>query len=230
LHPNCTGLFIFDQSSNHNANPEDGLIAKNLNLSDGGKNVPKLRDGWFIRDGQRVVQKMQTSDGVQKGIKTILAERGLWPANSLRLDCPNECSPSSDCCARKLLSTQPDFIEQRSAIQEVVEKNGHIFDMYPKFHCELNFIERIWGEAKRTTRAECEYSFASLKDRVPQILKNVPIIHIRKYSRKSQRYLHAYSKGLTGKVAEWVVKRYKSHRRIPDGIEEEIEKEFGKNE
>jgi len=140
-------------------------LQKNLNLSDGGKNVPKLRDGWFIRDSQRVVQKMQTSDGVQKGIKTILAERGLWPANSLRLDCPNECSPSSDCCARKLLSTQPDFIEQRSAIQEVVEKNGHIFDMYPKFHCELNFIERIWGEAKRTTRAECEYSFASLKDK-----------------------------------------------------------------
>ena len=31
---------------------------------------------------------------------------------------------------------------------ELVESYGHIAFFYPKFHCELNFIEQCWGAAK----------------------------------------------------------------------------------
>jgi hypothetical protein len=31
-----------------------------------------------------------------------------------------------------------------------------------------------------------------------------------------------YRKGITGKVAEYAVKKYKSHRRVPDTIYNEI--------
>lgn len=42
LHPNCIGLFTFDQSTNHSAIPEeDAFITSKMNLRPGGK-LPKM--------------------------------------------------------------------------------------------------------------------------------------------------------------------------------------------
>ncbi|KAJ6605793.1 hypothetical protein B0H10DRAFT_1721326, partial [Mycena sp. CBHHK59/15] len=46
----------------------------------------------------------------------------------------------TDCCCRKALFYQPNFVNQKSALKELVEDHGHICDFYPKFHPELNFI------------------------------------------------------------------------------------------
>jgi len=35
--------------------------------------------------------------------------------------------------------------------------------------------------------------------------------------------MDAYDKGLEGRMAEWAVKKYKSHRRLPDNINEFFE-------
>jgi hypothetical protein len=32
LHPDCVGVFMFDQNSNHNAYPDDALVATRMNL------------------------------------------------------------------------------------------------------------------------------------------------------------------------------------------------------
>ena len=45
LHPDCVGLWIFDNSQNHLKMADDALRASKLNLGDGGKNTPKVRDG-----------------------------------------------------------------------------------------------------------------------------------------------------------------------------------------
>jgi hypothetical protein len=38
-----------------------------------------MRDGYFFdKSGNKVIQKMQNENGVQKGIRTILQERGRW--------------------------------------------------------------------------------------------------------------------------------------------------------
>ena len=50
-----------------------------------------------------------------------------------------------NCCARRLMSLELDFLNQKGAIAETIEKAGHKCIFYPKFHCELNFIERYWG-------------------------------------------------------------------------------------
>ncbi|RKF83417.1 hypothetical protein GcC1_003034 [Golovinomyces cichoracearum] len=71
LHPDSIGLFQFESSSNHHAMAADSLVASKLNLSDGGT-IPLMRDTIF--NGH--VQKMKTAEGVQKGIGTILHERG----------------------------------------------------------------------------------------------------------------------------------------------------------
>jgi len=66
-----------------------------------------------------------------------------------------------DNIARKIIQNQPDFQEQKSSIEEVIANVGHLVEFFPKFHCECNFIERFWGEAKRIARMTCDYSFAS---------------------------------------------------------------------
>ncbi|PKY46319.1 hypothetical protein RhiirA4_320161 [Rhizophagus irregularis] len=235
LHPGCTGVFCFDQSTNHNAMAGDALVATKMNLSPGGKQ-PKMRDGWYINEyGEKCIQSMIFPNnhhlkGQPKGIKQVLKERNLWPMREIRLTC-EQCSGKCDdvnlervdCCARRIMSLQPDFCEQRSILEEAIIKADHIFERYPKFHCECNFIERFWGFAKRETRRICSYNFADLMKRVPEVLVSVPITTIRKFARKSWRYMDAYDKGLEGRTAEWAVSKYKSHRRLPENIENLME-------
>ncbi|CAG8646640.1 4909_t:CDS:2, partial [Paraglomus occultum] len=185
IHPGCIGVFCFDQSTNHNAMAEDALVVTRLNLGPGKKQA-KLRDG------------------KPKGIQTVLTERGLWPAERIRLVC-TQCS------------------EQKSALEEVIIASNHICEKYPKFHCECNFIERYWGYAKRETRRRCSYKYDDLVKVIPEVLNSIPITTIRKFARKSWRYMDAYDKGLEGRMAEWAVKKYKSHRRLPDNVNEFFE-------
>jgi hypothetical protein len=218
LHPNCIGLFIFDNSQNHHALAPDALRASVLNLKDGGKNVVPQRDGFFMLDGVKYLQSMQREDGVQKGIVSILKERGLWQAGLRLAD------------ARKLLQEQPDFQEQREWLEETAGRfEDCIIDFYPKFHCEFNFIELYWGQAKRYTRRNCDYSFAGLQRAVPEALRSVPLSLIRKYARKCFRYMDAYRpKGEEGarlsmKQVQYAMKKYTSHRCIPDGVMDDLE-------
>ena len=77
-----------------------------------------------------------------------------------------------DCCARKILASQPNFVAQKSAIIELIENAGHLCIFYPKFHCELNFIEMYWGVTKHYTRNHCDYTWEGLQETVSQHWSN----------------------------------------------------------
>jgi len=47
-------------------------------------------------------------------------------------------------------------------MRENIIESGHGY-FYPKFHCELNYIEYYWASLKRYTRVNCQYSFAELE-------------------------------------------------------------------
>ena len=70
-------------------------------------------------------------------------------------------------------SQQQDFRDQKGQLQEVIEAANHLIIFYPKFHCELNFIERFWCAAKWYARENCEYSLEGLRKIVPAALDSV---------------------------------------------------------
>ena len=198
MHPDCDIVYLFDNSQNHHARRPDALWADNLNLSDGGKNTKPLRDTTW----NGAIQHMQTQDGKQKGIKTILTERNLW-IEGLKLDCKlcKEKSPPPDnlqCCARRILSQCDDFKVDKCWLEETVESLGHRLLFFPKFHCELNFIEMLWGYVKAKLRRMCTFSFSDLKKRLPELLDRIPLPFVKRASRHCLRHMDGYRQGLIG--------------------------------
>jgi len=114
-----------------------------------------------------------------------------------------------------ILSGHRDFKYEKTSLEHFMTEKGHRSYYIPKFHCELNPIERVWGEAKRYTRANCDYSFPGLERTVPLGLASVEVCTIRKYFRKCREYMQAYRDGkVGGDDVEKAVKLYKSHHRV----------------
>ncbi|PKK56901.1 hypothetical protein RhiirC2_799081, partial [Rhizophagus irregularis] len=209
IHPGMIAVFAFDNSSSHAKLADDTLNAANMNLNPGGKQ-PIMRDTIFNGQIQSMVFPNDYPDknlrGKPKGMKLILQECGLWDSG-LKGFCGNkEASVENPrCCARHVLATQEDFLNQKPILQE------------------LNYIEMYWGAAKRYARQHCDYTWKGLQETAPRALDSVPLNHIRKYARKSANFMECYRKGLTGVQADYVLKKYKSHRAVPDFIFENIE-------
>lgn len=194
-----------------------------------------MRDGWFVRDGQKVVQPMNFPKDhaefpdQQKGMKQVLLERGLW-VDKLRMKCRQEkCTVGSvNCCATRLLELQPDFKEQCSLVQEVIEEAGHLCIFLPKFHCELNFIEYFWGAVKRYLQENCDYTFSTLQQNLPMALESVSVETIRKWEHRMWRWVDAYDGGMGARDAQLHVqkfssRKYKSHRQVPEGVAAQLD-------
>jgi hypothetical protein len=152
-------------------------------------NGPHMRDGTNPLTGER--QSFYFPDdhpqypGWFKGMEQIIRERGLWPDRGL----PAECTGGSkrpegqaSCCCRHLLFTQPDFISQKSLLQEHIESRGHLCDFYPKYHCELNFIEQYWGAAKLRFRvAGHARTLKEMEKKMLECLDDIPLEQIRRF-------------------------------------------------
>jgi hypothetical protein len=170
-------LVMVDNSQGHSAYSEDALLVSQMNVHPGGKQV-WMHNGWFIRNGLKIAQPMvypanhPTYPNVAKGIKAILTEHGLY-TDHLRGKY-KKCT-SDSCCSKRILELQPDFRQQKSLVQEVIEAAGHLCILLPKFHCELNFIEFLWGAIKKYLRDNCDYTFDTLKENMPKALASVQL-------------------------------------------------------
>ncbi|KAF7343545.1 hypothetical protein MSAN_01975000 [Mycena sanguinolenta] len=220
--------FLIDNSQGHCAYAENALIVSRMNWRSGGKQAI-MRDGWFWCNGQKVVQRMVLPDGQPKGMKLVLEERGLLRP-SLKMKCDTgTCDGSHLCCGRAILSHQPDFLEQKSLVQETIERLGHQCLFLPKYHCELNFIEFFWGAVKRYLREHCDYTFEGLRARMDDALRSVDLMTIRKWERRTYRWLDAYRQGLDCKDAQFQVRKFssrqfKSHRRVGERMGQVMDK------
>ena len=128
-------VWVFDHSSCHGAYAEDALNASKMNAKPGGKQ-PLMRD--TIWDGKS--QWMVFSIGVAKGLIQVLKERGKYRAG-MKLE-----------EMRQEIASHSDFRTEKTKIEHFLNSKGYAWLFLPKFHCELNPIERCWAQAKRYTR------------------------------------------------------------------------------
>ena len=188
---------------------ELGLDPSKLKLDDSPSLVPdwSAAEGWFFGfAGERIAQRFVHEDQRMKGLRTIVKERGGT--------CPKKMTLQE---MRDLLNEQPDFQEQKEWLSETVTSSKkHSIDYFPKYHCELSPIEKVWGVSKRYTRGECDFTLASLRIVVPQSLKAVPLESIQRFFRASFEYIRAYkaNKGMKFEQVQNTRKEYKSHRRV----------------
>jgi len=59
-----------------------------------------------------------------------------------------------------------------------------------------NATKETKSSAKRYARNNCDYSFKALEKIVPEALNSVSLEQIRRYARRSWRFMDAYRKGL----------------------------------
>ena len=114
----------------------------------------------------KTIQEMNIFSGgrlIRRGYESVLKDRELWPKGEMGEKFPAVCKKKKKrgytgdiisltrrkCCARRMLSAEPDFAEQKSRIEELIEERGHSCLFYPKYHCELNHIEMYWGWTER---------------------------------------------------------------------------------
>ena len=146
-HPDCQGLFVFDQSAAHGSLAPDALRAFEMNKSNGGKQrmqrdtiIPQSNPVEALRG---LLQSMTTPSGEAKGLQAVLEECG-FDVRKLRAKCSPVCPfESQNCCMAWLLSQQDDFANQPSMLETLIREARHECIFLPKFHCELNPIEMV---------------------------------------------------------------------------------------
>lgn len=232
--------FIFDQSTIHKRIASNAIVPHEMTLKDGGVNQRLARDTVYIdQNGASHTQKLTTTNAagvtISRGLLSLCVERGLDVVGK-KVCCDNckliaglydDNDPErTGCCMRRLFFMQPD-IEQPGAQNAVAD----YFDtleycdvvFLPKYHCELNPIERKWSFVKNQCRDDCDYTLQSMRINVPKYLNEMPKVLVRKHYMSCNRAALAYAEGLTGPLNTYVTKKYSSHRRIPKELLDELE-------
>ena len=180
-HPDCDLVVAFYNSMTHRG--------------DGGKNVSLMRNGFFFDcEGRRDEQVMRNEKGEQLGLLSILKARGRKDLSVGGHELNKQChgcrlgltvdEVGKRCCLSKVFSEEPDFMIQKEWLTEVVELGGCSIIIHPKYHCELNFIEMIWGWLKSYHRRSCTYNFKHLEETLPVSLEEtMPAAFVRRAFR-----------------------------------------------
>jgi hypothetical protein len=201
-----------------------------------------MKAGWYFDDhGNRIVQSMQDAKGIQKGVRTIPRERGKFKCPGTGHDLNLQCHPckirsprndpdyarSVTWCASYVLSQEPDFKAQVEWLTEVVQAAGFDIIFYPEYHCELNYIEMVWAWIKSHHRRNCTYNFKDLERDFPEtMMELMPLSFVRKAFNHCLRFMSGYRLGLEGPLLDFSMKKYTSHRKIPDGVTGYLKTEY----
>jgi hypothetical protein len=143
--------------------PDDHPISELCGKPKGMKAVLQERESvWaeLVERNDKVVgkckecQKSQAKKDAERRIAAAEAmgqEDSLEEADLAQAEEPDEELKDDWCCMYRALSLQDDFANEKPMLQHYLEGRGHVCLFLPKFHCELNPIEMLWGYAKYRT-------------------------------------------------------------------------------
>ena len=120
-------VWIFHRSSCHAAMADDSLDVNKMNVNPGGKQRV-MRDGW--RAGKP--QRMNYAISIPKGLCVVLKKQDVIThgMNSDEM--------------RAILGSHPNLKNEKSMVEHfLTEDRKHIAYFLPKYHPELNPIERV---------------------------------------------------------------------------------------
>ena len=169
--------------------------------------------------------------GLPKGAKQVLMERNLWDtiqhqvkncqntqdARKAKVSAirnanqPGAVPPfvhNSTCCMTGALEHGQDFyIAERNALFNICKEAGHRCFFIPKFHSELNPIERWWAYLKDFCRKNCRFKISELENTIIQgieVHSKLPEAKsaIKRFFQTSIRYLLLYASGLDSMQAK----------------------------
>jgi len=125
---------------------------------------------------------------LSKFADVVLEEWGLfWLQDNgkpLNRECKDfKCAEGAmDCCCHHILFNQLDFTCVKSHLEEVIMACGHLCNFYPKFHCELNYIEQYWGAVKLLYRSRSQLKkMDEMEKQVVACLNDIPLLQIQRY-------------------------------------------------
>ncbi|THU79173.1 hypothetical protein K435DRAFT_875794 [Dendrothele bispora CBS 962.96] len=220
LYPDYEHIFIYDNATTHLKRPDGSLSA--LSKRDANGKLVYNPDGSIAKEEREM--EPGTHPNQFKGMATILQERG-YNVDKLKAQCNKKfnCAPPAlNCCCRRILFNEPDFVGVESILEKTCKERGVQVIFLPKFHCELNPIEQCWGYGKRLYRFYPESSREEdLERNALECLDKVPLESIR----RSHKFMDAYSKGLDGRQAAWAARKYRGHRVLPASLMADMEKE-----
>ena len=289
-HPGCQGLFLFDNSTGHNAYAEDALLAHKMSSLPGGKQ-PKMRDGQLpdgrkqsmtfrkgeftlfdlqkkikgekisIKRGTRVGEDSPLS-GLAKGSRQVCLEKNIRIVKGRTAKgkpkyvhhcCPKAKKTEDElfddemlraagredqikdkvdhtgynangvpCCCVWALRQCADFVDQKNAVEELIINAGHKVIFLPKYHPELNFIERFWAYVKGWLRKNCKYNMKGLWENFDKVFDGtvIPLSLIRKFARTSWRWMDCYRRGMSLELTTFATKVYHGHRQVPPRMDD----------
>ncbi|CAB1109985.1 unnamed protein product [Ectocarpus sp. CCAP 1310/34] len=235
--PRHRPICFFDWSSCHDCVEEGAPSVTRMNAGYGGvrkgqeiapqnattilEDTPKLKVGAVqhltFQQGEYPFYEPGATDhvGKVKGMKQILFERGLWIPGMTMSGGKTGQEPNKKMSMPAVLRAQKDFANVDSSLEVLLKRHGGVALMLPKFHCELNPIELVWGRSKWWVRRNCKYTIACLRENVSKSygVHNLSLDIVQKFCRKVANFHAVYDAGLTGAEAVEAQEKCKSHRK-----------------
>ncbi|CAE6418279.1 unnamed protein product [Rhizoctonia solani] len=146
---------------------------------------------------------------------SILEDEDVSAAIKLRLQQVGKYA-----CAQDVVEFLRNAESRDSTLQETARQLGTQVIFLPKYHCELTMIEQCWGFAKRDYRDNPPNSNPKvLKANALKAVNLVPILSMRKFGARAQRFVDGYHSGMNGSQAiGWATKVFRHHREPPNHI------------
>ncbi|CAM9343068.1 unnamed protein product, partial [Ectocarpus sp. 13 AM-2016] len=151
--PHQQGVFVFDNSSGHNAYDKDALLAHKINLAPGGEKADKCK-----ADNAASRQAIAAFNKAGEEWERVLKQARREQQNSSAGDpaaAGGAAGRRQRCCLERVFSDLTAFKAQLNKVEQIFKEAGHVCIFLPKHHPELNAIERYWGYVKHVLRRHC---------------------------------------------------------------------------